>query len=128
MRYLSVCAKTSSGEEAHFEQNDPHPDPLPSDGRGNSWTRLSQLPKRLDTPTDGGRFSLSHPMGYLFSGVATRADEARRLRRFRVAQTRGCCGIQWAGKLRTVKRPEGRAPAQIIVAALNTYPMGEGPG
>ena len=34
---------------------------------GNSQTRLSQLPKRLDTPTDGGRFSLSHPMGYLFS-------------------------------------------------------------
>src|SRR5439155_22898157 len=26
-----------------------------------------------------------------------------------------------ARKLRTVKRPEGRAPAQIIVAALNTY-------
>src|SRR5205823_5526860 len=26
-------------------------------------TRRSQLPKRLDTPADGGRFSLSHPMG-----------------------------------------------------------------
>ncbi len=26
-----------------------------------------------------------------------------------------------ARKLGTVKRPEGRAPAQIIVAALNTY-------
>src|SRR5438445_8623707 len=36
---------------------------LPSDGRGNRQPRLSQLPKRLDTPTDGGRFSLSHPMG-----------------------------------------------------------------
>src|SRR6266850_1288082 len=45
------------------EQNNPHPDPLPSDGRGNSQTRLSQLPKRLDMPPDGGRFSLSHPMG-----------------------------------------------------------------
>src|SRR5881396_1962129 len=63
MRYLSVCAKTSSGEEAHFEQNAPPPDPLPSDGRRNSQTRLSQLPKRLDTPTDGARFSLSDPMG-----------------------------------------------------------------
>src|SRR2546422_7955442 len=36
---------------------------LPSDGRGNSQTRHSQVPKRLDSPTDGGRFSLSHPMG-----------------------------------------------------------------
>ena len=60
---LRVCAKSITGQEAHFEQNDPHPDPLPSDGRGNSQTRLSQHPKRLDTPTDGGRFSLSHPMG-----------------------------------------------------------------
>src|SRR5437867_3736243 len=49
--------------QAYFEQNDPHPDPLPSDGRGNSQTRLWQPPKRWDTPTDGGRFSLSHPMG-----------------------------------------------------------------
>src|SRR6266487_6145439 len=48
---------------AYFQQNDPHPDPLPSDGRGNGQTCLSQFPKRLDTPTDGGRFSLSHPMG-----------------------------------------------------------------
>src|SRR4030095_16252854 len=36
---------------------------LPSDGRGNSLIRLLHLPERLDTPTDGGRFSLSHPMG-----------------------------------------------------------------
>src|SRR5438874_779834 len=36
---------------------------LPSDGRGNRQPRLSQLPERFDTPTDGGRFSLSHPMG-----------------------------------------------------------------
>src|SRR5438094_1914663 len=49
----------SAGPEAYCQQNDPHP----SDGRGTSQTRLSQLPKRLDTPTDGGRFSLSHPMG-----------------------------------------------------------------
>src|SRR6266853_1204949 len=60
---VRVCSKTSTGQEAYFEQNDPHPDPLPSDGRGNSQPRLSQLPKRLDVPTDGGRFSLSHPMG-----------------------------------------------------------------
>src|SRR6266550_3949044 len=33
---LSVCAKTSAAQEAYIEQNDPHPDPLPSDGRGNS--------------------------------------------------------------------------------------------
>src|SRR2546425_13238914 len=58
-----VCARTSAGQGTYFQQNDPHPDPLPSDGRGNSPTRLSQLPKRLDTPTDGERFSLSNPMG-----------------------------------------------------------------
>src|SRR5205814_63791 len=60
---LRVGAKTSAGKKGHFEQDDPHPDPLPSDGRGNSQIRLSQVPQRLDTPTDGGRFSLSHPMG-----------------------------------------------------------------
>src|SRR5216117_3852466 len=63
LRILRVCAKTSTGQEAYFEQKDPHPDPLPSDGRGNSKIRLLRLPKRLDKPTDGGRFSLSHPMG-----------------------------------------------------------------
>src|SRR2546427_4943211 len=46
-----------------FQTKRPSPDPLPSDGRGNSQTRLSQLPKRLDTPTDGGRFFLSRRMG-----------------------------------------------------------------
>src|SRR5216117_1667011 len=66
-RLLRVRAKRSTGQEAYFEQNHPHPDPLPSDGRGNRQPRLSQLPKRLDTPTDGGRFSLSHPMGYLLA-------------------------------------------------------------
>src|SRR5712691_10743615 len=70
---LGVCARSGAGQEAYFQQNDPHPlpapqpsrqagDPLPSDGRGNRQLRLSQLPKRLDTPTSGGRFSLSHPM------------------------------------------------------------------
>src|SRR5437773_9251671 len=58
---LRVCAKSITGQEEYFEQNDPHPDPLPSDGRGNSQSRLSHLSKRLDTPTDGGRFFLSHP-------------------------------------------------------------------
>src|SRR5262245_66166754 len=38
-------------------------DPHPSDWRGNSQNCLLRLPKRLDTPTDSGRFSLSHPMG-----------------------------------------------------------------
>jgi hypothetical protein len=56
---LRVCAKTIAGKEAYFEQNDP----LPSDGRGNSLIRLLHFLQRLDTPTDGGRFSLSHPMG-----------------------------------------------------------------
>src|SRR6266571_7326605 len=60
---LRACEKTSAGREANLEQNNPHPDPLPADGRGNSQTSLSQRPKGLDTPTGGGRFSLSHPMG-----------------------------------------------------------------
>src|SRR5437879_2832784 len=62
------------------------------------------------------------PARYLISSVATRADGARRLRRFRVAQAPGGCGKPRAGKLRKVKRPEGRAPTLIIVAALNRYP------
>ena len=52
---------------------------------------------------------------YLASMVAARANGARRLRRFRVAQTRGRYGKAHPRKLRTVKRPEGRAPAQILV-------------
>src|SRR5881396_3778043 len=73
---LRVCAKTSTGQEAYYQQNDPHPYPLPSDGRGNSQTRRSQLPQRLDTPTDGGRFSLSHPMGEGRLPAATAAAQA----------------------------------------------------
>jgi hypothetical protein len=71
-----VRAKTSAEQEAYFKQNDPHPDLLQSDGRGNSQSRLSQLPKRLDTPTDGGRFSLSHPMGEGRLPAATAAAQA----------------------------------------------------
>jgi len=65
--FLRVCAKSNVGQEAQFKQNAPHPDPLPSDGRGNSLIRLLHLLQRLDTPTDGARFLLSHPMGYPFS-------------------------------------------------------------
>jgi len=46
------CKYKNVRQESQFKQNAPHPDPLPFDGRGNSQTRLSQLPKRLDTPTD----------------------------------------------------------------------------
>src|SRR5438445_7860249 len=35
--------------------------------RSKTETRRSQSPKRMDTRTNGGRFSVSHPMGYLFS-------------------------------------------------------------
>jgi len=31
-----------------------------------------------------------------------------------------------ASRLQTVMRPEGRAPMQIVVGSVNTYPMGEG--
>ena len=71
-----VCAKTIAGQEARVEQIDPHPDPLPSDGRGNSQTRLSQLPKRLDAPSNGGRFSLSHPMHPMGEGRRAFRQEA----------------------------------------------------
>ena len=60
---LRVCAKISTELEALFEQIDPHPDPLPSDGRGNSLTHRLQFPKRLDPQSRWARFSLSHPMG-----------------------------------------------------------------
>src|SRR6185503_6620658 len=76
-RDLRVCAKTNVGQKAQFKQNAPHPDPLPSDGRGNSQTRLSQLPKRLDTPTDGGRFSLSHPTPAAPEAPPRRVGEGR---------------------------------------------------
>src|SRR5207247_5801380 len=75
---LRFCAKTMARQDAYFRQNDPHPAPLPSDGRGNSQTRLAQFPKRLDTPTDGGRFSRSHPMG---EGRAFAAPKRLRPRR-----------------------------------------------
>jgi hypothetical protein len=55
-----------------------HPDPLASDGRGNTLIRLVHLLQRLDTPTDGGRFSLSHPMG---EGRAFAAPKRLRPRR-----------------------------------------------
>src|SRR5687767_7332350 len=57
---------------------------------------------------------------YLFGVVATQAGGARRLRRFRVAQSREVRYCLCFRKAQMVKRPEGRAPAQIIVAALNT--------
>src|SRR6266487_2626893 len=72
-----VCSKTSAGREAYFQPNDPHPDPLPSDGRGNSQPRLSQLPKRLDRPTGGGRFSLSHPTQAAPEASPRRVGEGR---------------------------------------------------
>ena len=46
---------------------------------------------------------------------------ARRLRRFGVGQTMRHCGKPACEGLRTVKRPEGRAPPLIFVGALNTY-------
>jgi hypothetical protein len=38
--FKGLC-KRNVGQEALFKQNPPHPDPLPSDGRGNSQTPLS---------------------------------------------------------------------------------------
>src|SRR5437667_11659439 len=60
-RPVSGLVRAAGGGSLHGESV--CTDPLPSDGRGNSQTRRSQLPKRLDAPTDGGRFSISHPMG-----------------------------------------------------------------
>jgi hypothetical protein len=58
---------------------------------------------------------------HLFSAVDARAAGARRLRRFRVAQTRDVTEKPRLRKSRTVKRPEGRAPTQIVVGTLTTY-------
>ena len=58
---------------------------------------------------------------YLFSVVATRTNGAQRLRRFRLAQTRDVAEFPEPRKVQTVKRPEGRAPAPLVVGPLNTY-------
>jgi len=62
-----------------------------------------------------------HPT-YVFSVVAARANGARRLRRFRVAQALGRCGKARVQEIAAVKRPEVRAPAPILVRTLNRYP------
>jgi hypothetical protein len=68
--------------------------------------------------------------------VATRTNGARRLRRFRLEQTCDVAEFPEPRKVQTVKRPdrrraeaalwraakaEGRAPAPLVVEALNTY-------
>src|SRR5947207_15767110 len=63
------------------------------------------------------------PLRYLFSAVAVLAVGARRLRRFSVARTRGLYGKAVSQEIAIVKRPEGRAPSQILVRALNTYSL-----
>src|SRR5439155_10912882 len=61
------------------------------------------------------------PNVYLFSAATAPANGARPLRRFRVALTRGSYAN--ARRLRTVRRPQGRAPEHILaVGALDTYP------
>jgi hypothetical protein len=52
---------------------------------------------------------------YLFSVLDARVAGARRLRRFRVAQTRDVTEKPRLRKSLTVKRPESRAPVQIVV-------------
>ena len=73
-----VCAKTSAGQEADFEQNAPHPDPLPSDGRGNSQIRLLHLLQRLDMPTDAEHNSPS-PIRWERAGVRVTVPQNRKL-------------------------------------------------
>src|SRR5881396_2252891 len=141
LRILRVCAKTSTGQEAYFEQKDPHPDSLPSDGRGNSKIRLLRIPKRLDKPTDGGRFSLSHP--YVFtvfpSPVAqplksiSICPNRRGPRRFRVAQIGNLLFRRLAvGRRRRITNPRhsrlpvcatGVAVLVRCAVAVNTYPV-----
>src|SRR5207245_9471834 len=58
-RTPKVCARTTAEQVGYFEQNDPHPDTLPSEERGNSQTRFVELPELLVIPTDGGGFSVS---------------------------------------------------------------------
>ena len=99
-----------------------------TDGRGNNQTRLSQLPKRLDTPTDGGRFSLSHP--YLLSAVVARANGARTSVRRKVGKRRNLEISKRRSAVPVFLRDKSRAPGARRVCALNTHshPMGEGRG
>src|SRR5436190_7610503 len=60
------------------------------------------------------------PATYVFSAVAVQADGARRSHRFSVARTRGLYGEDTSPEIAIVKRPEGRAPSQTLVRALNT--------
>src|SRR6266487_6729401 len=106
---LRVCAKTGAGQQANFEQNDPHPDP--SDGRGNSQPRLSQLPKRLDTPTDGGRFSLSHPTQAAPEASPRRVGEGR--------------AFAAPKRLRPRRRGEGQFSANSEVAFARVFSFTE---
>jgi hypothetical protein len=54
------------------------------------------------------------PVGHLFSVFDARAAGARRLRRFRVAQTREFTEKPRLWKSGTVKRPEGRLKAALL--------------
>ena len=58
---------------------------------------------------------------YLVSVVATQRNGARRLRRFRLAQTCDVAEFPEPRNAQTVKRPEGRAPDPLVVGQLNTY-------
>jgi len=94
---VRVCATASARLETYFEQNDP----LPSDGRGNSLIRLLQLLERLDTQTDRGRFSLSHPMGYVFSvAQPSRLRVKRASPPYSHVRRRDAAGTRRRGRLR----------------------------
>jgi len=56
-------SKKESGETANQSKYSKERDLAKVDEPDPSF----QLPKRLDAPTDGGQFSISQPMEYLFS-------------------------------------------------------------
>ena len=68
--------------------------------------------------------TLSRPTGYVFSVVAVKRKE-RGVHAASAwpnpATIRDCLS---PGKVRTVKRPQGRAPTAILALAVNTYPVG----
>jgi hypothetical protein len=107
---LRVCAKTSAGQEACIEQNAPHPDPLPSDGRGNSQIRLLHLLQRLDMPTDAEHDSPS-PIRYVFS-VAQPS-------RLRVKRASSPYSLAWRRDAARTRR-RGRLRYSSLRSALNT--------
>jgi hypothetical protein len=106
----------------------PHLGPLPSDGRGRIVLRRSAYPTALETAREGSDCSRSRQTGYVFSVVAACAKERGVYAASASHSPVTLRNSPSARKAQMVKRPEGRAPARLLVGALNTDRTGEGQG